>query len=341
MLVETVQAAPFFFAGPIPPALADRFFYGFEEERRSLSGFLNERLPGRFGIFGPTAAGKTSLILAVASKLLVPRAHVDCARTWPATRAAFYRNLLEALQVPPTGFDYASAPLEAYANFPVPRKGTRGILVLENAHQLFDIDPNLINELPVLGARIPYHLIVTGEAPILAPILPTAVELRPFSAATTAGFLERQFGFVGMRLSSGAADTVFEFTRGHPETIQRLGFVAWEHMIRQQRTTVESADIDEAVTLAVEQLPSHTLAAWSSLRGIMRDIFIGMCLYDVESPTEIAKRLDLEAKNVVVLLSRLEIAHRLVDRVERGTYRVRDPLLKHYVRKEWGSPVLR
>ncbi len=339
--MEPGPSPPFFIAGPIPPALADRFFYGFEEERRLLSGFLNERIPGRFGIFGPAASGKTSLILAVASKILVPRVHVDCARTWPATRAAFYRNLLEALQVPPTGFDYAAPPLEAYANFPVPKKGTRGILVLENAHTLHDIDPNLLNELPVLGARIPYHLIVTGEPPNLASLLPTSVELRRFSAATTGGFLERQFGHVGMRVTSGAADTVFEFTRGSPETIQRLGFVTWEHMTRQRRTVVESADVDQAVTQAVEQLPSHTLTAWSSLRGIMRDIFIGMCLYDVESPTEIAKRLDLEAKNVVVLLSRLEVAHRLVDRVERGIYRVRDPLLKHYVRKEWGSPVLR
>lgn len=341
MLVEPAASPPFFMSGPIPPALADRFFYGFEEERRLLSGFLNERIPGRFGIFGPTASGKTSLILAVASKILVPRVHVDCARTWPATRAAFYRNLLEALQVPAAGFDYASPPLEAYANFPVPKKGQRGILVLENAHALYDIDPNLLNELPVLGARLPYHLIVTGEAPTLAPLLPVHAELKPFSAATTAGFLERQFGFAGMRITAGAVDTFYEFTRGSPATLQRLGFVAWEHMARQSRSSLEPGDVDEAVTQAIEQLPSHTLTAWSSLRGIMRDIFIGMCLYDVESPTEIAKRLDLEAKNVVVLLSRLEVAHRLVDRVERGTYRVRDPLLKHYVRKEWGSPVLR
>ncbi|HEX9816887.1 MAG TPA: ATP-binding protein, partial [Candidatus Thermoplasmatota archaeon] len=303
--------------------------------------FLNERIPGRFGIFGPTASGKTSLILAVASKILVPRVHVDCARTWPFTRAAFYHNLLEALQSNPTGFDYQSNPLEAYANFPAPKKGTRGILVLENAHALYDIDPNLLNELPVLGARVPYHLIVTGEPPTLAQLLPNAVQVPPFSLPTTGGFLERQFGLAGMKITSAAVDTYYEFTRGSPEALQRLGHVTWEHLARQRRQTVDTADVETAVTETVEQLPSHALTAWSSLRGIMRDIFIAMCLYDVESPTEIAKRLDLEAKNVVVLLSRLEVAHRLVDRAERGIYRVRNPLLKHYVRKEWGSPVLR
>lgn len=340
-MAEAVRQ-PFFYGGPIPTALADVYLYGFEEERRKLAGYLNARGPGAFAVLGPRASGKTSLTMAVASRFLVPRVHIDCGRTWPSTRRAFLQNLLTAIGLPvPAGYDFDAPAADAYAGLPAPKRGTRGIVVLENAHELAELEAALVDEIPVLAARLPFQLIVTGEPTTIAPVVPGGIELAPFSAPTAAGFLERQFGLVGASVDDAAHPIFYEFSRGNPEVLQRLGALTWDRMARESARRATAAHVEAAVADAVERLPTFAVAALSALRGIMRDIFVGMCLYDVESPTEIAQRLGLEPKNVVVLLGRLEDPHRLVDRVERGRYHVRDPLVKHYVRKEWGSPIVR
>lgn len=333
---------PFFVGGPIPSSLADRFFYGLEEERRLLAGFLHERTPGSFGIFGAPSSGKTSLVMYASSKVLIPRVHVNAGRTWPATRTAFYRNLAEAVGAPPpASADLDVPPAVFFQTLPVPKRGTRGVLVIEDAHDLVDLDPAFLPALPDLYLRLPFHVILTGERSILENATSRSVDLRPFSEATTSAFVERQFREQGIVCEPDALSTLYEFSSGQPATVQRLGLITWQRLRRQGKERLTRDEVELSVAEIVDILPTSTVSAWASTRGLMRDIFIAMCLYDLSSPTEIARRLQLEPKNTVVLLRRLESVHRLVERSDRGVYRVREPLLKHYVRKEWASPIIR
>lgn len=337
----TVRKAPFFIGGPIPTAQAAEFLHGYEEERRTLVQYLNRKAPFRLGVLGNRGSGKTSLLLAIAPQISQNRVHVECTRLWPATIQAFYRLLVEAFGFPPPSAPVPDDPAQAYRMLPVPRKGSRGILVLENADALNDLNPGLVAELPQLTARLPLHIVLTGQAQVLRPLVEDAVELQPFRPATAADFLQRRFATVGMTLEDEAYPVFQEFTRGQPSVLQRLAYAVWENAVLGQSPLIRAEDVERAVSELVDHLPSETLAPWTALRGIMRDVFIAMCRHDLESPTGIARRLGLEPKNVIVLLSRLADAHGVVERVERGVYRVRDPLLKHYVRKEWGSPLLR
>jgi hypothetical protein len=332
---------PFFTGGPIPTAQAERHLHGFEEERRTIVQALNRRETTSLGVFGGRGSGKTSLLLAVAPQLPGRRAHLECARVWPGNRNTFYRLLGEAIGTPRSHRTPQGAPAQAYANLPVPRRGSRGVLVLENADRLEDIDPGLVEALPALIARVPFTVVLTGRPEPLEAHVASAVYLRPFSEATTHDFLVRRLTSAGLGLEEDAVPVFYEFTRGEPDPLQRLGLATWRHAVEQGLERIGPEDVETAVFDVVDHLPTETVTAWAAVRGHMRDIFVAMCLHDLQRPTQIARRLDLEPKNVVVLLGRLADAHGLVERFERGAYRVIDPLLKHYVRKEWATPILR
>lgn len=332
---------PFLVGGPIPTAQAADHLHGFEEERRLLIQYLNKRLPVRLGILGARRSGKTSLLLSVAPQVPAGPVHLDCTRIWPASRPAFYRLLMEALGQPRPDKAPTGTPAEAYPQLPLPKKGPPGILVLENADALDEIDPALLDELPLLAVRLPHHLVLTGSAARLAPLVEFSIPLAPFSEATAADFLRKRFLAKGMTVEEPALNVFHEFTKGRPDALQRLALATWERLSARGATRVRAEDVDAAVSDLVDRLPTESLAGWAAVRGLMRDVFIAMCRYDLSSPTEIANRIGVEPKNVVVLLSRLVAPHGLVVRSARGEYRVEDPLLKHYVRKDWGSPILR
>ncbi|MBI2077586.1 MAG: hypothetical protein HYT80_04330 [Euryarchaeota archaeon] len=331
---------PFYTAGPIPPTMAGTYLYGFEEERRLLVQGFSGRRPARLALTGAPESGLTSLVLGIGPSLPSPRAHLDCSRVWPASRAGFFRLLATALGVDaPTAPD--RPPGAVYADLALPAKGQRGLLVLDNAHALASLDPSLLADIYVLLDRLPYHVLLTGDATTLAPFADAQVALRPFSEATAADFLRRRFQAAGLAVGEEALDIFYEFSRGGPADLQRLGEAAWLGALATGARHLGATEAEAALAEVVEHLPNGPMGAWASLRGLMRDIFVAMCLYDESSPTVIAQRLGLEPKNVVVLLGRLVEAHRVVERTDRGVYRVRDPLLKHYVRKSWSSPILR
>ena len=45
-----------------------------------------------------------------------------------------------------------------------------------------------------------------------------------------------------------------------------------------------AADVDTALIELVDKLPTYVLGPWSGLRGMMRDIFIAMCLFGICLP---------------------------------------------------------
>lgn len=332
---------PFFTGGPIPTEQAATFFHGFEEEQRSIIQYLKGRAPVRLGIAGAPGSGKTSLLLSVAHQIPPGRVHLDCSRIWPANVSAVYRLLCEALGAQRPAQPLPEAPAEAYRKLALPRRPPPGVFVFENVEGLRRIEPALLDDFPVLAVRLPYHVVLTGKERALQGLVTASVHLRPFSEGSASHFLRRRFESAGLAIDEAALPVFYEFTRGAPDDLQRLGRVAWENVIARGATRVGAEDAERAVGDLVDRLPSRTLAPWAALRGLMRDIFICMCVYDLGSPTEIARRLGLEPKNVVVLLARLAEAHGIIERVGRGTYRVGNPLLKHHVRKEYGSPILR
>lgn len=332
--------SPFYIGGPIPAARRAEYFFGYEDERRRLAQALNRRGSTRVGILAPRGAGKTSLILAVAGLLPTWRVHVNCHRIWPRTRKAYFRILIDALGIPAAAAPEGTAP-QVYSEIVTPKRAAKGILVLENVEGLAEIDKGLVDSLPALAERLPHVLLVTGEPNVVRPVVEERIELQPFDAPTTAEFVRSRLERANMSVAEEALGRFHEFSGGRPGALQRIGLAVWDEAVRRGADRIEAADVEAAIPRVIEGLPTEAVAQWARLRGMMRDVFVAMCLLELESPTAIAQRLELEPKNVIVLLARLAEAHGLVERVERGTYRVRDPLLKHYVRKEWASPILR
>jgi hypothetical protein len=333
-------AAPFFTGGPIPTALAAQHLHGYEEEQRTITQRLNRRGRVRLGVLGPPQSGRTSILLAVANDMPAPHVILQCDRIWPALPSAVYAHLREALGGR-RGARLDGAAADVYPRLPMPAKDSRGVLILDNADRLAEIDGGLLDAMPLLAERLPWHLVITGPVGELADHVEEAVTLGPFSEATSHDFIRRRLAAAGMTIDPEALAVFDEFSRGRPSLLQRMGMTVWRIVKLEGRTHVTVEDVDRAVGELVDHLPSRTIAPWTQVRGMMRDVFIAMCLHDLDAPTQIARRLDLEPKNVVVLLGRLAGMHGLIERVDRGRYVVRDPLLKHHVRKEWGSPVLR
>lgn len=334
--------SPFFLGGPIPSALASKHFYGFEEERRTLVQLVNRRTSVSPGVLGQAKSGKTSLVLAVAAALPAPRVHLDCRRIWPSTPGGFYRLLLESLGASSARIP-GGTPAEAVRAIlhGLPRKPEPALLVLDNADALYEIDEALPGAILSPDVRWPFRILVTARPGPIQRHIEIPVTLPPFSASTTSEFLRDRFRASSLTLDEDAIPVFYEFSRGAPESLQRLSHATWQMAKLRGWSHIAAANVDEVVSELVDSLPTEHLTSWAAVRGIMRDVFIAMCLYDLEAPTEIARRLGLEPKNVVVLLGRLCVPHGLAERTARGTYRVRDPLLKHYVRREWGSPILR
>lgn len=331
--------SPFYFGSPIPSTLHKDLFHGFEEERRHLHAGINKRGISRIGLLGDSKAGKTSLLFGFRDP--PNRVHLDCGKILPANLAATYAALGQALGQSLPGPPWTGTPAAVYPSLPVPRKGAEGLLVLENAHELARIDPDLLEELPLLSVRLPFPMVLTGPAAPLRPHIEVGIELRPFTEASVAEFLRGRFAAAGMDVDDAALAVAYEFTAGRPESVQRLGHAVWSILRLGGRRRVTAEDVEAALTDLIDRLPSASLEAWTALRGLMRDLFVTMCLHDLTSPTEIAKRVGHEPKNVIVLLGRLESIHGLIARTSRGVYQVKDPLLKHYVRKEWSSPIVR
>ena len=71
------------------------------------------------------------------------------------------------------------------------------------------------------------------------------------------------------------------------------------------------------------------------LEGKTKDVFVGMCLFDIEKPSEISKKVGMNQGNVIRILKQIEMRYGIVKRIGRGKYIVTDSFLKEWVRENY------
>ena len=150
-------------------------------------------------------------------------------------------------------------------------------------------------------------------------------------------YLKKRIAEFRMEFTDEVVEKIIDVSKLNPFYLQLLGLKCYDTALRRAKKIIDAEIFSEAMKDALENIPTYTLAPFQRLRGNARDIFISMCLYDLDSPTEIAKKVKISPKNVIVVLNRIIEDTGLIKKVDEGKYKVVDSFLKEYVRKNFAA----
>jgi hypothetical protein len=213
------------------------------------------------------------------------------------------------------------------------------LLVLDNAHALEEFPgdfavawTDVLREL----IRVPLLLLAERPTPLLAGFEPH--ELDPFARATAQAFLGGRLAQSRIRVPEDVLESAVAFAQGEPELLQRIGHGLSERLSIDQRDAATDDDLADVLSRILDRLPPPRAAQYASIRGQTRDLLVAMAVHGDDDPTTLARRVDMEPKNAVVLLTRAARLTGLIERRSRGSYVFRDPLFKAYLKKEYATP---
>lgn len=148
-------------------------------------------------------------------------------------------------------------------------------------------------------------------------------------------YLIKQIKKYGFSYGEGVVDKILEESRLNPFYIQLLGLKGYENALMENKKVIDLDVYNKGFKDCLDNLPAYLLNAYSKLKGRTRDIFVAMCVWDLERPSEIAEKVGLNTSNVSQILKQIEETYGLIKKEEVG-YKVVDRFLKEYIKRERG-----
>ncbi len=145
-------------------------------------------------------------------------------------------------------------------------------------------------------------------------------------------YLESRIKTVKISFAPGVVENILWFSECRPYYLQHLALTAYTLAKVYDKRIITDELYAQAVTEVIKTIPAHLVSQFRKLRGHNRDVFVALCLVDLATPTELAAKVRMEPKNVVVILQRL-LELGLVEK--NGAYAVADKFLKEYVKQEF------
>lgn len=338
------MSSSFYTGGAVPPALVSTHFHGRARARLDLARAVTRGRPPQRLVLGPHGRGKSTLANAVLHDLAGrPHLGVDLARVTPANPWGVLARFAG-----PWGPDWAErvATLRSRGEWVdlIPefsRKAPRTnppLVVLDNADALEDLPRDFArawtDELRRMR-KMPLLILAARPIAVLADFEP--MELDPFPPDEARALLESRWAKAGVQAGAEVVESVLGFAQGEPDLLQRLGHRLWEAAKAEGRSVLTLDDVAEGVSHLLESLPPDRAALYGSVAGQSLDLLAAMAVHGDEDPTTLARRVDIEPKNAVVLLSRTARRTGLVERRRRGAYGFRDPLFGAYLKKRYAT----
>lgn len=131
----------------------------------------------------------------------------------------------------------------------------------------------------------------------------------------------------------GVIDKILSYSQCKPYYLQLIALKCYTLSLDKNKKVNEKI-YEQAVKETIRSIPAHLSAQFEKLKGHNKEVFAALCIWDLHKPAQIAEKVKIEPKNVVVILNRL-IHDGLVNKSGKGEYEVVDYFLKEYVKSEY------
>lgn len=145
-------------------------------------------------------------------------------------------------------------------------------------------------------------------------------------------YLLRRAKRFNLKFDASIAENILDVSECKPFYLQLLALKCY--VLSMPKKIVNKAIFEKALEETIKNIPAHLVASFAALKGRKKDVFVALCLYDLKKPADIAKKISMEPKNVIVILGRLIKDYGIVKKIGQEYY-VSDNFLKGYVKLEY------
>lgn len=231
------------------------------EARDAIVTRLQRRMSA--AIIAPAGTGKTSLLRSLKEQLPDARYRVHYVKVTELSKRDLCREIASATGVRPAGtYPMLVRRLQEDFDLSGQTDGRRTVLVLDEAH---DIRPDVLGILRILtnfdwDSRLVVSIVLAGQPKLEKLLLKASCEdvaqriayfarLRLLSRDETACYLEHRCTIAGARefpFDKGAADAIFEMSRGNLRAIDRLALGALDEAASGGAKVASASDVTAA-----------------------------------------------------------------------------------------------
>ncbi len=159
-----------------------------------------------------------------------------------------------------------------------------------------------------------------------------AYEIKEVPRKEAKEYLLKRARKFNLKFEKQVLEKILDTSECKPFYLQLLALKCY--MLSLPKKTVTNDIFEKALKETIKNIPAHLVASFTGLKGRKRDVFVTLCIYGFNKPANIAKRINLEPKNVIVILNRLIKDDGLVKKIGQAYY-VSDNFLKEYVRLQY------
>lgn len=232
-----------------------------DEARDAIVARLERRMSA--AVIAPAGTGKSCLLRALRSHLPEARYRVHYVKVSDLSKRDLCREVATAIGLPPAGsYPMLVRRIQEDIEESGVGEGVRPVLVIDEAH---DIRPDVLGILRLLtnfdwDSKLVLSVVLAGQ-PRLETLLKKApledvaqriayyARLRLLSRDESVAYLAHRCAIAGsseMPFDKGAADTLFEMTRGNLRALDRLALSTLDETAKRGASAASSSDVTAA-----------------------------------------------------------------------------------------------
>jgi hypothetical protein len=159
------------------------------------------------------------------------------------------------------------------------------------------------------------------------------MDLGPIPEPVFSAFLRERFSTTGSTIDEPAADHLVAVTHGHPYATQELAYFTWELVPRGG--VAEAADVDAALVTVLRSEHNNLARIWELATRNQRLVLLALSSEPLSLYAEETRdRFGLPAPTFVQRAVRGLVREDVVERVRGGRYRIAEPFLGEWVRRQ-------
>lgn len=175
-----------------------------------------------------------------------------------------------------------------------------------------------------------HELIHESKSPLYRQLIHIQLGKLPKNDVTA--FIKKRFAAVGMKISGGASEYIFELSRGYADYVQRLGMQAF--LLCLDKKSVAKPDVDQAYEEMLVQLDADFGSAFSQRAELEQEILIALAAGKA-STSAISREIRKPQSTIPKTMNRL-IGSDVVEMYYKGRYRIADGVFSDWVCRQAG-----
>jgi general secretion pathway protein A len=229
-----------------------------DEALKGIQDAVEERMSAV--LIAPAGAGKTTILRRLKSLLAEARYRVRYVKVTSLSKRDMCREISAACGLPPAGnYPALVRSLQEYFENSYAVDGLRPVLILDESHDLrpgtldmvriltnFDMDSKLVLSIVLAGQHGLAKMLARDELQSVAKRMAHCATLRLLSRDESLQYLQHRCAVAGASdfpFDHGAAETIYEISRGNLRAIDALAFKALTKAAEKSESVVSSAHV--------------------------------------------------------------------------------------------------